>query len=106
MPSGHPRNYTTLTDVTPWGVIRIAAGLPDVRPHDLRHSFAAAMAAGGMSLLMIGGLLGHRNSATTQRYAHLAHDPLKEKTDQIASTLAAHLNADHGAAEILPLPRR
>jgi site-specific recombinase XerD len=42
--------------------------------HDLRHSFASAGAAGGLSLPVIGALLGHKDPKTTQRYAHLADD--------------------------------
>lgn len=61
----------------PWRVIRINAGLQDFRIHDLRHSFASFAAASGMSLPIIGALLGHSQPATTARYAHLADDPLK-----------------------------
>jgi integrase len=56
----------------PWGRIRKRAGLEDVRLHDLRHSFASVAASGGLSLPMIGRLLGHTQAATTERYAHLA----------------------------------
>jgi integrase len=59
----------------PWFRIRERAGLPDVRLHDLRHSFASVAAASGLSLPMIGKLLGHTQPVTTQRYAHLAADP-------------------------------
>jgi len=50
------------------------AGLGRVRVHDLRHSFASAAVGDGVSLFVVGELLGHRNAATTQRYAHLARD--------------------------------
>ena len=55
----------------PWTRIRKRAGLENVRIHDLRHSFASVAASGGLSLPMIGKLLGHTQAATTQRYAHL-----------------------------------
>jgi integrase len=58
----------------PWQRIRKLAGLEVVRLHDLRHTFASMALAGGLSLPTIGVLLGHRNAATTQRYAHLAND--------------------------------
>lgn len=67
----------------PWGWIRAAAGLPEVRLHDLRHSFASVGAGGGMSLPIIGALLGHRETATTARYAHLSDDPLRVASDEI-----------------------
>jgi integrase len=61
-----------------WRVIRAVAGLEDVRLHDLRHSFASLLVGQGLSLPIIGAMLGHAKSATTQRYAHLADQPLRE----------------------------
>ena len=58
-----------------WRRIRATADLADVRLHDLRHSFASVAVGSGMSLPMIGKLLGHTQPATTARYAHLAADP-------------------------------
>ncbi len=72
----------------PWAVIRGAAGLNDVRLHDLRHSFASVGARGGMSLPVIGALLGHRETATTARYAHLSDDPLRTAADAIGQEIA------------------
>ena len=60
----------------PWTAIRSAAGLADVRLHDLRHSYASIAVANGMSLPLIGALLGHSQPSTTARYAHLSEDPL------------------------------
>ena len=71
-----------------WEGIRVRAGLPDVRIHDLRHSFASMGASTGNSLLVIGALLGHRDPKTTQRYAHIAHNPAKAAADQVAQTIA------------------
>ena len=73
----------------PWHRIREAAGLPDVRLHDLRHSFASVAVAGGLSLPIIGALLGHTQPATTARYAHLAADPLRAAAELIGSRLGA-----------------
>jgi integrase len=90
----------------PWGTVRVAAGLPDVRPHDLRHSFASVMVAGGASLPLIGALLGHRDVKTTARYAHLATDPLKAAADHVGGVLASQLKGPEGGAEIVPLHRK
>ncbi|ARO13520.1 phage integrase [Ketogulonicigenium robustum] len=90
----------------PWNAIRMAAGLPDVRPHDLRHSFASVMVAGGASLPLIGALLGHSDVRTTARYAHLATDPLKAAADHVGGVLASHLKGPDGGAEIVPLHRK
>jgi len=72
----------------PWRTIRKVAGLDDVRIHDLRHSFASVAAASGASLPMIGKLLGHTQVQTTQRYAHLADDPLHQLNDEIGGAIA------------------
>ena len=91
----------------PWGIVRTAAGLPDVRLYDLRHSFASESVSSGMSLPMIGALLGHRDSKTTQRYAHLAADPLKAAADRMGNQIAAKLNAGKGGgAVVIPLRQR
>ncbi|WP_420408447.1 tyrosine-type recombinase/integrase [Hoeflea sp.] len=72
-----------------WRNIRVMAGIEDVRIHDLRHSFASFAVSGGASLPIIGALLGHSDSATTQRYAHLHDDPLKAASEAVGSTIAA-----------------
>ncbi len=81
-----------LTDLQkPWRRIRKAAGLEQVRIHDLRHTFASGGLAVGEGLPMIGRLLGHTQVQTTARYAHLAADPLKAAADKISDRLAAAL---------------
>jgi integrase len=72
---------------TCWEAVCKHAGLTDVRLYDLRHTFAALGAGGGLSLPLIGRLLGHTQSRTTQRYAHLADDPLRDAADKIASAI-------------------
>jgi integrase len=76
---------------SPWERIRSAAGLNDVRIHDLRHAFASIGATGGDSLLIIGALLGHKSAKTTQRYAHLADHPLKEAANRISAQVAEQM---------------
>lgn len=73
----------------PWQGIRARAALNDVRIHDLRHSFASIAVASGMSLPMIGKLLGHSQPQTTARYAHLADDPMRAASDQIGQRFAS-----------------
>lgn len=72
----------------PWRRIRNAAGLEDVRIHDLRHTWASLGAASGLSLPLIGALMGHSEPATTARYSHLANDPLKAAADLVATNIA------------------
>ena len=65
--------------------MRKAAGLPaDTVIHDLRHSFASALANAGVPLFEIGRVLGHTQLSTTARYAH--HAP--ERLVATASTAA------------------
>jgi integrase len=51
----------------PWRKIREVAQLPDLRLHDLRHSFASIGAGAGLGLPVIGALPGHAHAATTAR---------------------------------------
>jgi integrase len=71
----------------PWRAIRKMAGIDDVRIHDLRHTYASIGAGLGMSLPLIGRLLGHSQPATTSRYAHLAQDPVRVAADAIGAEL-------------------
>lgn len=87
-----------------WHNIRKRAKLTDVRLHDLRHGFASVGAAGGLSLPVIGALLGHTQAATTQRYAHLSADPLKQATEMIGERIAAAMRGEK--AEVVELRRR
>ena len=66
----------------------LPTALLDARLYDLRHTFASIGAGGGLSLAIIGRLLGHTQQRTTQRYAHLADDPLREAADKIGAVIA------------------
>jgi len=78
-------------------LVRERAGLNDVRLHDLRHTFASLGAGSGMGLPIIGALLGHREARTTQRYAHLADDPLRVASEAIGGQIAALLRGEDDA---------
>ena len=74
-----------------WRRIKKHAGLESVRIHDLRHTFASLAASSGASLPTIGKLLGHTQPRTTQRYAHLVHDPIRELNAKVGNRLGAAL---------------
>jgi integrase len=72
-----------------WDTIRQRAGIPDVRLHDLRHSFASFLVNSGRSLYEVQKLLGHSNAKTTQRYAHLAPGALIEAANIVGDLVQA-----------------
>ena len=77
-----------------WDFVRKEAGLGnDARLYDLRHSFASVGAGGGLSLPIIGRLLGHTQSRTTERYAHLSDDPLREAATKITTVIVGKKGA-------------
>jgi integrase len=78
----------------PWRRIRARANLPDLRINDLRHSFASVAVSDGESLPIVGKLLGHTQTQTTARYAHLAPNPVRDVADRVAAQIAAAMEAD------------
>ena len=85
-----------------WRAVCRAAGIDDLRLHDLRHSFASLLAGEGLGLPVIGKLLGHSQAQTTARYAHLADDPLREATQRVGRIVTA---AAKGPAKVVPFSR-
>jgi integrase len=70
-----------------WLQLRRAASLGSTRIHDLRHSFASALASSGVSLPLIGQLLGHSQISTTMRYSHLYLDAQRKAAETAASII-------------------
>lgn len=64
-----------------WKKILHEAGVENCRVHDLRHTYASHLVSSGLSLSIVGKLLGHTQVSTTQRYAHLADEPLRAATE-------------------------
>ena len=79
-----------------WAALRKRIGLEDVRLHDSRHSFASVGVVNGAPLMVVGALLGRANHSTTQRYAHLANDPLAVASEEIGAVI---LEAMAGSAK-------
>ena len=88
----------------PWAAICKAAQLSGVRVHDLRHSYASILASAGLSLPVIGALLGHTQPGTTARYAHLFDDPLRAATERVGAIVTG--NGDKPTAEVIEINRR
>ena len=69
-----------------WNTARRLAGVPDIRIHDLRHTFASTLVNQGVALYEVQKLLGHANIKTTERYAHLAQARLQESASLAGKT--------------------
>lgn len=86
-----PRTSGTITGIQSpqalWEKVRAAAGCSDLRLHDLRHSFASAAIAAGMTLAQIGELLGHTSTQTTARYAHLVEEAAAKAAAETANRI-------------------
>lgn len=86
-----------------WAAALKAAELKNLHIHDLRHSFASLLVAEGMSLPLIGRLLGHTQAQTTHRYDHLGLDPLRAAAERIGNIVSPVSTATDDSAEIVPL---
>ncbi len=71
-----------------WPKFRRKCALPDVRIHDLRHSFASSAIMDNVPLATIGKLLGHELPETTAKYAHLSDDVIADAAKRISGSLA------------------
>ena len=75
-----------MTDlVARWQRLRKLAGLDDVRIHDCCHSFASHAVMSSLDLYTVGRLLGHADTASTERYAHLADEHVRAAAGCISS---------------------
>jgi integrase len=84
-----------------WEKVRSSAELPNVRLHDLRHTYASFAAAGGLSLPLIAAILGHKDVKTTQQYAHLADSPVKAAADRTAAAIDGAMQGREGDVRAL-----
>ena len=81
-------NLDHLSDITDfWGDVRTEAGLREVRPHDLRHTYASIALMHGETVLTIGRLLGHEHPGTTLKYTNFADAAAREAVDAVSSVL-------------------
>lgn len=79
-----------------WTGVCRQAGLKDCRIHDLRHTYASILASSGLSLPVIGALLGHTQPNTTARYSHLFDDPLREATERVGNVVVGLSSGESG----------
>jgi integrase len=87
---------------TGWSSLCKAADLHGVRLHDLRHTYASVLVSAGLSLPIVGSLLGHTQPGTTARYAHLFDDPLRLATERAGAIITGKGDGDK-VGEVVPI---
>lgn len=81
-----------LTDIKKtWAAVTKKAKIGDARIHDLRHTFASIAVSEGLSLPIVGAMLGHTQPQTTSRYAHLLDAPLSLAAESVASKVSVEV---------------
>ena len=83
-----PEKLTSARLYNFWVGVRDEAGLPGVRIHDCRHTWASQGVMNGVGLTTVGRLLGHRKRETTAIYAHLDDGALQDAAAQAAAIIA------------------
>lgn len=84
-----------------WAAMRDRAGLPGVRLHDLRHTYASFAVSDGASLFMVGRILGHKQARTTEIYSHLADDRIQALASRTAGHIQKAMNARPQQAKVI-----
>ena len=80
-----------------------AAGLDDVRLHDLRRTVMTSAAAAGVGTHVLRDLLGHKTTAMADRYIRNIGNPVREAREQVGAAMAAMMKGEGG--EVVPLRR-
>jgi len=70
-----------------WGRLRVKAGLPHLRLHDLRHQFASFLVNSGRTLYEVQKILGHSDAKVTERYAHLSLTTLQDASNSASTAI-------------------
>lgn len=86
-----------------WRSVKMRADIKDYRLHDNRHTYASHLVSSGLSLEIIGRLMGHTSPTTTKRYAHLIEDPLRAATTRFGDKVEGLQSGQD--AEVVPLRR-
>jgi integrase len=86
-----------------WRGVTASAGLTGYRLHDNRHTHASHLVSSGLSLEIVGRLLGHTNPMTTMRYAHLADDPLRAAAERFGTKMDVLRQARQAGIVHMPL---
>ena len=93
--------YTTIMKV--WERLRLKAGLPHLRIHDLRHSFASFLVNQGRTLYEVQQILGHSQSIVTERYAHLSTKTLQDASNSAGRLIQAAMQGELARSKSLSI---
>lgn len=86
---------------TSFGGARLAAGLPDVRFHDLRHTYATRLISCHMPSFEVGRLLGHTQANTTYRYVNANEETARRAAETLDALHTANAKLEAQAAELI-----
>ena len=84
-----------------WQRVCQIAEIEGVRLHDLRHAFASNLVSRGISLHIVGKLLGHTQPQTTARYAHLDDAALRDAANTFGAIIQS--SADNLEDKVVPI---
>jgi integrase len=87
--SGHIKSTRRTWEAARKRAAKVLPTLMDARLYDLRHTFASVGAGAGMGLPIIGKLLGHTRTATTQKYAHIGDEAARAATEMIGKMITS-----------------
>ena len=93
-PSAEDAAISRSSELSLWRKVRRAAGIDDVRLHDLRHTFASHAVLAGVPLPVVSRLLGHAQMRMTLRYAHVSDQETQAAAERIGSAIATLLSRD------------
>ena len=97
------RDAEHLAEITDfWQEVRTEAGVADVRPHDLRHTFASQAAMQGIPLPVVARLFGHAQVQMTLRYAHVSDRDVEAAAERIGGAMACIMNSSPVRSEATP----
>ena len=81
-----------------------AAGLQDVRLHDLRRTVMTRAAMAGVGTHVLRDLLGHKTTAMADRYVRAVGNPVRDARERVGAEMAAMMAGKAG--EVVPMERR
>lgn len=101
---GHRHGRPLVNIDKPWRRVRKAAGIEDVRLHDLRRTVGSWLAQAGNSLHLIGKVLNHSSPNTTAVYARFGQDQVRQALEDHGKRILGAASGEP-KAEVVSLRR-